>query len=624
MISPRNRAWLRDLSQLLGAFAVVALVAVNVGATGDRDRDGRRTAASASVPSLSAGANPVAGSAALAVLATLGFVVSRGFRRRRAIGADVLRECETLRVTLASIGDGVLTTDVCGRVLYLNGEAESLTGWTSEEAAGKPVEKVFRIVNEETRRPVENPASRALSEGVVVALASRTVLVARNGVERPIGDIAAPIRDAKGKVAGVVLVFRDVTEERAATDQLHKLATELSEADVRKNDFLALLAHEIRSPLATIRNSVAVLRRADLDPRSSAAAQGAIHRQVEHLARLVEDLLDVSRISRGKLALRRLQVDLRPAIDQAIEATRASFETKEQVLEVELPGAPIPVDADATRITQAVANLLDNASKFTQRAGTIRLSVARENAQVVVRICDNGIGISPEDVPGLFDMFSQVDTRLERAQDGLGIGLHLVKQLVEMHGGLVEARSDGVGCGSEFVIRLPDPAATEAPLLPNPAPEGAFSRGSTALRRAVGNAVAPPRGHCRRILVVDDNADSAESLAMFLRLKGHEAEVAHDGLEAVEVALSTLPDVILLDLGLPKLNGYEAARRIRSSPRGGQIRIIALTGRSQEDDLQQTSSAGFDDHLLKPVDPDRLFALLARSWSAQTPVPALQ
>jgi len=553
------------------------------------------------------GTNVAAGSLGLLALAALVLLVDRNLRARQADAAEIMRQRETLRVTLASIGDGVITTDVSGRVIYLNSEAETLTGWKSEDAAGRELEGILKIIHEESRQPVENPGTRALREGIVVSLAHHTVLIGKDGAERPIDDIAAPIRDARGKVAGVVLVFRDVTEEREATNQLRKLATELSEADERKNEFLALLAHEIRNPLGAIRNSAAVLKLAGHDPQALAAAQGAIHRQMEHLVRLVDDLLDVSRISHGKLELRRSRMDLRPALEQAIEACRPTCERNEQAFGVEIPDTPLYVDGDATRITQAIGNLLSNASKFTLRGGRIQLTAGLENAHAFVRIRDNGIGIAAADLPRLFDMFSQIDTSLERLQGGLGIGLNLVKQLVEMHGGSVAARSAGIGRGSEFVVQFPVLGEAEADRqLP-------ASSGMRSMKEAA--ALVLPLRSGRRILVVDDNVDSADSLAMLLRLHGHDAQVVHDGLDAVEVALRTLPEVVLLDIGLPRLNGYEVARRIRLSPQGRQTRLVAITGWGQAEDRKLSSAAGFDEHFVKPVDYERLLALLAQPWS---------
>lgn len=554
--------------------------------------------------------NLFAGALGLLALGAFVYLVDKTLRAREAAAEEIARQRETLRVTLASIGDGVITTDTLGRVVFLNAEAERLTGWETAEAAGKRLKRIFNIVHEDTRQSVDNPAASALRDGVVAGLAHHALLIGRDGVERPIDDIAAPIRDSQGKVAGVVLVFRDVTEDRAATNELRKLASELSEADRRKNEFLAMLAHEIRNPLAAIRNSAAVLKLAGRDPQAAVSAQGAIDRQMEHLVRLIEDLLDVARISRGKLELRRARMDLRLALEQALEVSRPLCADNEQALEVEVPPTPLYVHGDAVRITQAIANLLNNACKFTPRGGRIRVSVGAENRHAIVRIRDDGIGIAPEHLPRLFDMFSQIDTSLERTQGGLGIGLNLVKQLVEMHGGRVEVRSEGVGTGSEFIVHFPvageDEVGIGEVLDPSAAlPQGASARAETAI-------AAPPRPleKGRRILVVDDNADSADSLVMLLRLLGHEAEVARDGLEAVETALRTRPDVVLLDIGLPRLNGFEAARRIRLSPHGRGMKLIAVTGWGQDEDRNLSRSAGFDEHLVKPVDIDRLASLL--------------
>ena len=559
----------------------------------------------------------VAGALGLLALGAFVFLVDRNLRARDAAAAEIARQRETLRVTLASIGDGVITTDTSGRVVFLNGEAETLTGWKSDDAKGKPLARVFRIVSEETRQPVENPAARALRDGMVVGPGNHSLLIGRDGAERPIDDCAAPIRDLDDRVAGVVLVFRDVTEDRASTNQLRKLATELSEADRRKNEFLAMLAHEIRNPLAAIRNSVAVLKLAGRAAETSVAAQETIDRQMAHLVRLVEDLLDVSRISRGRLALRQSRIDLRQALDQAIEASRSICTDNEQALDVEVPDTPLYVNGDATRITQAIGNLLSNACKFTPRGGRIQLSVGIENGHAIVCIRDNGIGIAREHLSGLFDMFSQIDTSLERAQGGLGIGLNLVKQLVEMHGGRVEARSDGVGSGSEFIVHFPLLTAAEEALIQSAANAAIPATVNVASAQEASVAVAPTPPRRRRILVVDDNEDSADSLAMLLRLQGHEAHIARDGLEAVEMALRTQPEVVLLDIGLPKLNGYEAARRIRLSPGGKSMRFVALTGWGQEEDRKLSAAAGFDEHLVKPVDNDLLVAILAKSWSAE-------
>lgn len=557
--------------------------------------------------------NFASGVLGLLALATLVFLVDRNLRLRQAAAVEITHQRETLRVTLASIGDGVITVDLAGRVTYLNGEAEALTGWKAEEAAGKPLEEVFRVVHELTRQPVANSASRAIREGVVAHLAHETVLIGRHGAERPIGDIAAPIRDPDGAVAGVVLVFRDITAERAAIGLLRKLASELTAADAHKDEFLAMLAHEIRNPLAAIRSSAALLSQGAGRPRSSAAAQGIISRQTDHLSRLVEDLLDVSRIGHGKLSLRRSRIDLRQALGPAIEACRPVLESKQQTFDIDIPGQPLYVDGDATRITQAVGNVLANASKFTPRGGKIELSVTGENGAVSVRVRDNGIGLAAEELPRLFELFSQVDAGGQDGQAGLGIGLHLVKKLTEMHGGRVEMRSEGIGRGSELLLHFPLAPAEDA--RPAPAYDNAavtFADLAPTDGPAISVAAPSAETRVRRILVVDDNDDSTSSLVLLLRRKGYEPRVARDGLEAVETALATLPEVVLLDIGLPKLDGYEAARRIRRSPAGRKMRLIALTGWGREEDRVAARNAGFDDHLVKPIDPNHLLELLAQ------------
>jgi PAS domain S-box-containing protein len=562
--------------------------------------------------------NLVAGILGLFALGGFVYLVDRNLRSRQRAAEEVARNREVLRVTLVSIGDAVITTDSSGRVAFLNPEAERLTGWKTEEALGKPLDRIFRIVNESTREPIENPAIRVLREGQSVGLPNQALLVGSDGREVPIDDSAAPIRDAAGLVSGVVLVFRDVTEERAASVQLRDLAAELFNADQRKNEFLAILAHEIRNPLAAIRTSVTVLQRAGGDPQAASAAMGAIDRQMRHLVRLVEDLLDVARISRGKLALQRATMDLRQALEQAIEASRPLCEENEQSLEVEFPSRPLLVDGDGVRITQAISNLLSNACKFSTRGGKIRVGVDIESGHAIIRIRDSGIGIAAEQLPRVFDMFTQIDTGLERSQGGLGIGLNLVKQLVEMHGGRVEARSEGLGKGSEFVVHFPllvETAAADVAAEPSeqPAALPAPSSPVEPLASIAGEATAR-----LRILVVDDNSDSAESLALLLRLEGHETLIAQDGLEAVELALREAPEVVLLDIGLPKLNGYEAAVRIREGTRERRVHLIALSGWGQDADRKRSFEAGFDQHLVKPVDADALLALLGHLGTSRS------
>jgi len=806
----------------------------------------------------------------LAYLFTCALIIAFGEAARLAqMRASERRE--VLRVTLRSIGDAVITTDLEGRVTSMNAVAESLTGWSQPDAVGESLDTVFRIVSEETRQPVANPSTRALREGVIVGLANHTVLLRKGGGECPIDDSAAPISDERGHVSGCVLTFRDVSaqrrQERDKATQLHtarllasivessddaiisksldgiiqswnagaerlfgyaaaqavgrhislvipserlgeeddivaslkegrriehfetervrsdgrrilvsltispvkddgghvigaskivrdvtdqrraeqrerqllaeaaaanakfqaffeqgalfagimdvdgtileanrlsweacgytrdqiigkpfwegpwwapvpqlvaqirtasihaaagetfraempyvvadgsqrvadvtiqpirddsgrvlflaptgvditdrkraeaeraeleeslrRLATELSEADRRKNEFLAMLAHELRNPLAPISNAARTLRLGGGDTEALRSASVMLERQVGQMARLVEDLLDMSRITRGKIELRKEHVELAPIIDQAVETVRSLQTSLGHDLTVTLPPHPIYLDADPTRLAQIVGNLLNNACKFTDEGGHISLTVAQDGDHAVIRVKDTGIGIAVEDLPRLFEMFAQVDTSLERSRGGLGIGLTLVKTLVEMHGGTVEVDSEGPGHGSEFAIRLPVLSGTPV-LLSQPAVVGAL----------------PAEG--RRILIVDDSEDSAESLALLLQLDGHETHKAHDGAAAIEAVARLRPDVVLLDIGLPGLNGYEVCSRIRKEPWGKELRLVALTGWGQEEDRQRSRDAGFDAHLVKPVDHDVLLKLIASLPAGRT------
>lgn len=375
----------------------------------------------------------------------------------------------------------------------------------------------------------------------------------------------------------------DITERKHAEASLR-------EADRRKNEFLAMLAHELRNPLAPIRNAAHVMRLTGDQSESVALAAEMMERQVSQMARLVDDLLDVSRLSRGKIELRKNRIELAPAIDQALEAARPQCENQGLELAVTLPSEPIVLDADQARLIQIVGNLLNNACKFTGRGGRVQLNVERHPREAVIRVRDNGIGIAPDQLSRIFDMFMQIDTSLERSTSGLGIGLTLVKNLVEMHDGAVEAYSDGIGQGSEFVVRLP--IIVEPAIRPQ--------RPTENMVKVTG----------RRILVVDDNQDSATSLALLLKLAGNETHMAFDGLEAVEAAANIHPDVVLLDLGLPKLNGYEACRRIRAQLADKKLRLIALTGWGQDEDRAKTRAAGFDAHMVKPVELDALMNYL--------------
>jgi PAS domain S-box-containing protein len=377
-----------------------------------------------------------------------------------------------------------------------------------------------------------------------------------------------------------------------------RLYEELKEVDRRKDEFLALLAHELRNPLAPIRNSLHAMQLAGADPVIAARARAMMERQVGHLVRLVDDLLDVSRIMRGRIELRREGVELAAVVARAVETARPLIEAGRHELNVEIPADPVRLNADPVRLAQVFGNLLANAAKYTEPGGHIGLTGEPVKGEIVVRVRDTGIGIPADMLARVFEPFVQTDAAREKSQGGLGLGLALVKSLVELHGGTVVACSDGPGRGSEFVVRLPG--------LPN-----AECRSPIAAEAAPISNRQSTFGNQKRVLVVDDHRDAADSLAMLLRLKGHSVRLAYDGPAALVAAIEFDPDLILLDLGMPGMDGYEVARRLRQTPGFERRTLAALTGWGQEGDRRRTRAVGFDRHLVKPVDPAELSALLA-------------
>jgi PAS domain S-box-containing protein len=509
---------------------------------------------------------------------------------RADLAEAVRRRGETLALLdtvlrTAPVGLAFLDTRLC--FLHINDFLASLNGLPVEQHLGKTVREAL---------PEAAPALEPLLERVLTsgqALVDLEVSGTGGGAPgRPLHCLASyyPVRDRAGQILGVGTVVVDITERKRAEEVLR-------EADRRKDEFLAMLGHELRNPLGPVRNAAHILRRRCAgDPEVEQTAE-MMGRQVDHMVRLVDDLLDVSRISRGKIDLRKQPVDLGAAGARAAEGARALLGARQHRLEVTVPAEPVRVEADPDRLEQVVANLLTNAAKYTQPGGHIRLTVAREGGQAVVRVRDNGIGIRPEMLPRVFDLFQQADRIPGRVSEGLGLGLTLVRRLVEMHGGSVEAHSDGPGRGSEFIVRLPLLSAAQNPAA-GAAPEA-----------------SPAAGGPLRILVVDDNVDGAKSLALLLRLEGgHEVRVAHDGPAALELARDFHPDVVFLDIGLPKgMDGYEVARRLRQQPGLGEALLVALTGFGQEEDRRRSLAAGFHAHLVKPVNPDLLREILQPS-----------
>jgi PAS domain S-box-containing protein len=504
---------------------------------------------------------------------------------------------ERLRFLSDNLPDSALyefTRDEGGtpRLLYISAGIERLTGIRPENAL-RDARLVLGQIPEEHRPRIleaEAKSARELSD-VDLEMPIRRA----DGELRWMRMTARPRRSPDGRVTWDG-VQTDVTERRRAEEAL-KLANE------RKGEFLAMLAHELRNPLAPIRNAAQILRRRGLDDSGVEGAHATIDRQLNHLVRLIDDLLDVSRVSRGRIALQTGVLDLSEVVRQTVESTRDLLDTRGQLLTVTLPSEPVHVAGDFTRLSQVAYNLLSNAVKYTDAGGQIALTLERtrkgELPEAVLRVRDSGIGLDPAAIGSVFDLFFQVDCELDRSEGGMGIGLSLARSLVELHGGRVEAHSQGLGQGSEFVVRLPALPLPEArPSLrsvPPAAPESAPRR--------------------LRVLVVDDNFDAAETMAMLLELEGHVVQIAHDGQEAVTIALAERPDVVLLDIGLPKLNGYEACKAMREGGLTGAL-IIATTGYGQDEDRRLSRQAGFDSHQLKPLRLSMIHELLGQHAAA--------
>jgi PAS domain S-box-containing protein len=507
----------------------------------------------------------------------------RQWERREAAR---LTSARLLASIVESSDDAIISKSLGGIIQSWNVAAERLFGYTSEEAVGRHISLII-------------PPDRLAEEDHIIATLRagtridhfETERVRKDGRPVSVSLTVSPIRDDDGNIVGASKIARDVTERRQMEDNLRKLAADLAEADRRKDEFLATLAHELRNPLAPLSNTLEILKRLGSSDPATRRGLDTMERQLEQLVRLVDDLLDLSRITHNRIELRKRHIELAPLIRQAVLGAQPLAHSASHAIEVSLPSEPLWLNADAVRLTQVFGNLLNNSCKYTPAGGRIRVIAQRDGTDAVVTVSDAGIGIPADKLAAIFDMFTQIDHSLEQSQGGLGIGLTLVKRLVEMHGGSVEARSDGVGQGSAFVVRLP--IAIDVSEVSAPEPSESLENGAT-----------------HRILVVDDNKDSADSLAMLLQLTGHEVFVAHDGHSALVAVELRRPDVVLLDIGLPSLNGHDVCRWIRQQPWGKTTVIIALTGWGQEEDRRRSQEAGFDGHLVKPVDHGHLLALL--------------
>ncbi len=505
--------------------------------------------------------------------------------RQSETEARLRHQLDLIETVARTTTEGLCMIDGRGRFTFLNPAAEAILGGSHGDLLGTPLAELLADLGGLT-----DPDGLTLRE----VIGSRTTLRDREGFwprkggePIPIAFSSAPIL-ADGVMVGTVLALRDTTEQRRIDQEMGRREAELVDADRRKDEFLAMLAHELRNPLAPILNAMRIIGlRGGNDPAQE-RTWAMVEQQVRHMNRLIDDLLDMSRISRGTIQLRKEPTILGAAVGRAVESIRHQVDARGQILEVDLPDNPIWLDADPTRLDQILSNLLTNAAKYTDPNGQIRLTAAREGGSVEIRVVDSGVGIAPDFLPRIFDLFAQADRSLDRSQGGLGIGLTLVRDLVELHGGSISVRSEGLAMGSEFTVRLP--ATGERIIEPTSDDDGE----------------APTTIRPLRVLVVDDNVHAAQSLAVVLQLWGHDVGVAHDGPSALELAPNYRPEVVLLDIGLPEMDGYRVARRLREIPALEKVAIVAMTGYAGEEDRRRSTEAGFDRHLVKPLDLDSL------------------
>ncbi len=516
----------------------------------------------------------------------IGFAkVTRDLTERRRQEEHLRQSEERYRLVADAVADyAIVSLGEDGRVASWNAGAARLFGYKAVEIVGAETTHFYRSQDVEA-----GLASAELAQATVGRIEREGWRVRSDGSQFWAHVVMTPLVDDQGRVIGIAQITRDLTEVRRMQA--------LEEAGQRSNEFLAMLAHELRNPLAPIRNALAVVRNQESRDPVLQHCLATIDRQASHLARLVDDLVDVSRVTSGKITLQRAPVDLKSVVARALEASEPFLEARAHCLQLDLSADPVPLLGDATRLAQAVVNLLDNAAKFTREGGTIRVALRREHDWAVLSIQDNGIGMTRELRERAFDLFVQGERGLDRSEGGLGIGLPLVRRIVELHEGSIEAVSSGPGTGSEFVLRFPLDTRTMR-------------------YEQIAPPFVPQEQEALRVLVVDDNVDSAETMAMLLRIWGHAVHVAYNGTEALRLARKHAPQLILLDIGLPGMDGFEVARRLRKLGKARRAVVLAVSGYSQPDDRLHALSAGFDDYLVKPVDPGELRQFVTRAQRA--------
>lgn len=532
---------------------------------------------------------------------------------RRTAQQRLQQQTESLRVTLASIGDAVIATNNDGLITFINPVAEQITGWTTAEAAKKPIHEVFNIINEQSRARVTNPFETIKEKGTIVGLANHTVLITRDGREVPIEDSGAPIRNPQGKIIGVIIVFHDVTKRRReemeredllAREQAARKAAENS--DRLKDEFLATVSHELRTPLNAILGWAATLRMLNNDEEMMSRGLTTIERNAKAQAQIISDILDVSRIITGKLRLEFRPLEFAPILRAAVETLLPTAAVKSINVNVTVEDETILVAADPDRLQQIIWNLVANAIKFTGKDGEINIELKRIGSQLELTVSDSGVGISNDFLPHVFERFRQADSSTTRAHGGLGLGLAIVRHLAELHGGHVAAASDGPGHGSTFKVTLPVASAVIGKT------SGEIVMKLRELASVEASAINTQDLTGLRVLVVDDELDTLEILSLMLNQSGASVRTATSSIDALRTFGEWQPNVLLSDLGMPGEDGYTLIARIRAlaPEQGGNIPAAAITAHAREEDRAKVLAAGYQAHISKPVDPATLITAL--------------